>query len=997
MIDRIFGKHSAKARIALGQVSILVCLVLLAFLTGFLPNSNDLKRQERLRIAETVAINASMLITQADLRRLENTLIVLKQRNTDLVSVGVRRNGRLVVVIDDHGAFWQSPTETGSTDQYLSVPLYAAEAVWGQVEFVFTPISGSGLLGFLNNRVFLFISLLSMVCFLIYFVYLGKMLKHLDPSQAIPGRVRSALDTMAEGLVVIDRKQNIVLANTAFASIVDQDPDRLMGVSVRSLPWVDEAGELCTGALPWDTSLELGKIDTNLILRMQFADSVRKTFMVNCSPVLAAEGKVGGALISFDDVTLLEEKELELRKAMDEAENANRAKSDFLATMSHEIRTPMNAILGFTELLKRGRDKNQDDYFKHLSTISNSGTYLLNLINDILDLSKIESGQLEIELADCGTLDVTRQVLQFMQVKAQEKGLYLELDVESSIPQKIQTDQVRLRQILTNLIGNSIKFTDSGGITIRVRMNPNDDRLLQIGIEDTGIGMTQEQSARIFDPFVQADSSITRRFGGTGLGLSISKKFAKAMGGDIRVTSNPGVGSVFTVDLAIGDLSGVQWVSPENLALGAVDSLMPVQIPQWRFRPADILVVDDGAENRDLVRLVLEDEGLRVQTASNGVEALEQVALSNFAVILMDVQMPVLDGLTAVGRMRAQGIDQPVVALTAHAMKGIEERCLEAGYSHYMTKPIDIDGLLALMAELLQAEPVTEALADATQPHPVAGGVVAGNRAEPVRSRLAGQARFQPLIERFAVRYREQVAAMTSAVQGGDFDQLADLAHWLKGAGGSLGFDMLTEPALQMELQARSRNKAACETHLITLQALCERLDTSAPSTADVSTQTACEQAPASPVVCATSQVRNAADQRSRQKNQEADDAARPAGAFAEDACDDTREIEPLYSRLASRDPRFVPLIERFVSSLQEKLVEMERLRDQDDWHSLAELAHWMKGSGGSVGFDLLAQEAAELENDCRHKQTPEIDSRLRNISEISQRIIAGCPVERVT
>lgn len=992
MIDRIFGKQSAKARIALGQVSILLCLVLLAFVTGFVPNANDLKRQERLRIAETVAINASMLITQTDIQRLESTLRVLKKRNAALISVGVRRaSGRLVAEVGAHDTAWSPVSIQASTDQFIAVPLYAGDGIWGQLEFAFEPISPKGLLGFILNPAFLFISLLSLFSFVAFYFYLGKMLKHLDPSQAIPGRVRSALDTMAEGLVVIDTKQNIVLANQAFEALLGKETGSLMGVSVRSLPWQDTSGASLGEAMPWDSSLEQGRVETNLVLRLDQGEGQHKTFMVNCSPVLAAEGKLGGALISFDDVTLLEEKELELRKARDEAQSANRAKSDFLATMSHEIRTPMNAILGFTELLRRGRDKSQEDYLKHLSTISTSGNYLLNLINDVLDLSKIEAGQLDMELADCNTLDVIRQVLQFMRVKAQEKGLYLELTVGSAIPQAIQADAVRLRQILTNLIGNSIKFTDSGGVTVSVRMHPQIEGMLQIGVEDTGIGMTPDQAAKIFQPFVQADSSITRRFGGTGLGLAISNKFAKAMGGEIQVTSEQGVGSLFSISIATGDLSSASWIQPGEADDATYETAdRPVQ-RRWNFSPCDVLVVDDGLENRDLVRLVLEDEGLRVQTASNGVEALELAQKVHFDVILMDVEMPVMDGFSAVRRMRDLELEQPVVALTAHAMTGIQERCIDAGYSHYMTKPIDIDALLALMASLLKASELAPASSAELDSLGSQTPVITQTAwpAPALRSRLADQPRFQPLIARFVIRCREQMAAMQTAAEAEDFASLADLAHWLKGAGGSVGYDMLTEPALQLEQEARAGNTAACALHLSTVLALSSRLDASAEPPEIVAELEEAAVRGARQQAAAGLWAETAAGVKTDQGlgGQTQADADTEVALLEDEGEDDNT---PIYSRLAVRDARFEPLVQRFVVSLQDKLQQMTQLREQQDWPRMAELAHWMKGSGGSIGFDLLAEEAAELELECRGADVTAIHRRINSIKHISQRIMAG-------
>ena len=236
-------------------------------------------------------------------------------------------------------------------------------------------------------------------------------------------------------------------------------------------------------------------------------------------------------MVSFEDVTQLEENKVELRKSKEHAEAASRAKSDFLANMSHEIRTPMNAILGFTDLLQRGLYDNPDEQSEYLGTIHSSGTHLLDLINDILDLSKIEAGKLDLEMTDCSPLHIFSEVINILKVRAQEKGISLELIVEGTIPETIQSDPVRLRQVVTNLVGNAIKFTETGGVKIVARWIDDRQPKLEFDVIDSGIGMTDKQVARIFEPFVQADSSVTRRFGGTGLGLSISQKIIEALDG----------------------------------------------------------------------------------------------------------------------------------------------------------------------------------------------------------------------------------------------------------------------------------------------------------------------------------------------------------------------------------------------------------------------------------------------------------------------------------
>ena len=298
-------------------------------------------------------------------------------------------------------------------------------------------------------------------------------------------------------------------------------------------------------------------------MRLRDSAGVLRSLTVNCSPVMGGSGSVGGVLVSFDDVTELQARGEKLREAKNEADAANLAKSEFLANMSHEIRTPMNAILGFTDVLRRGYDKNQDESSKYLNTIHSSGTHLLDLINDILDLSKVEAGHLEVESIDFAPHRLIHEVMKVLGVKAAEKGIGLEFEAHGPVPASMASDPARLRQILTNLVGNAIKFTATGAVRIGARLDQSGPHpVLELSVTDTGIGIAEDKLDTVFEAFAQADSSVTRRFGGTGLGLPISRRFARAMGGDITVASDPGQGSTFTLRLGTGPLDGVDLISP---------------------------------------------------------------------------------------------------------------------------------------------------------------------------------------------------------------------------------------------------------------------------------------------------------------------------------------------------------------------------------------------------------------------------------------------------
>ena len=821
---------TTRIRITFGQVSLLVSLLLVAVLLGLVPDRRIAVREGRAALAEAVACTSSEFITLNEIPRLEANLRLIVQHNQDVLSAAVRRSdGYTITAIGKHDGNWRTMSGEYATDSQVRVPIYSGESEWGQIELRFASVSGHGQFAFARSPWIKLILFMSASCFIVFYIYIDRMLKHLDPSRAIPPRVRSALDTMAEGLLVVDLEQHIVLANSAFAAIAGKDPDDLIGFKASDFAWESSEGlSLANTALPWMQAVQQGKPQRNAMIHLKTSELKRCSFIVNCSPVLGSDGKSAGVLISFDDVTQLEEKKVELAVAKEAAESANRSKSEFLANMSHEIRTPMNAILGFSDILRRGYAKSAQESRRHLNTIHASGAHLLELINDILDLSKVESGRLECEQIAFAPHVVLREVVKILRVKAEEKGITLKLEATTPLPDAIVGDPARLRQIVTNLVGNAIKFTEQGAVNVVVRMIPEQCTTIAIDVIDSGVGMSPAQQATIFDPFRQADSSVTRRFGGTGLGLTISRRLAHALGGDIHVTSELGKGSTFTVTIDTGPLDNIKFVRWEDLPTADEDVI--VDEKRWQFHAERVLVVDDGDENRTLVKLVLEEAGLVVDEAENGEVAVEKAVGNSFDVILMDMQMPVMDGYTATGKLRAQGFDMPIIALTAHAMKGFEAECLAAGCTDYLTKPIDIDQLLQTLGSLFGARAIdcqpndfpSDVAATLTVPPQVASPQ-AGTT--PLVSRLpTDNPRFAGIVHKFVKRLDEQLSAMALAWNGRDFTTLADLAHWLKGSGGTVGFNEFTAPATRLELFAKAGDADNTRLALMELRDLANRI-----------------------------------------------------------------------------------------------------------------------------------------------------------------------------
>jgi len=385
------------------------------------------------------------------------------------------------------------------------------------------------------------------------------------------------------------------------------------------------------------------------------------------------------------------------------AEAANRAKSDFLAHMSHEIRTPMTAILGFADML--AQDLVEPEKIEAAATITRNGEYLLDIINDILDLSKIDAGKIDIKREPCSPLQIVEEVISLMRIRATARGIDLSVEYLGPIPETILTSPIRLRQILINLVGNAIKFTEIGSVHLVVQLvyDRAGKPQMRFDVVDTGIGISGKGAASLFQPFSQIGSSPSSAVPGTGLGLAISKRLAELLGGTIAVTSAVGKGSIFSVIIQTGPLDGVKMLKHMEAAILMPDASERKTAKSAITLSGRILLVEDGPDNQRLITFILKKAGADVTIADNGQAAIEKFveAAANatpFDVILMDMQMPILDGYTATQRLRRMGCIVPIIALTAYAMSTDQQKCLDAGCNDYAIKPISRDTLLKTVA-----------------------------------------------------------------------------------------------------------------------------------------------------------------------------------------------------------------------------------------------------------------------------------------------------------
>jgi PAS domain S-box-containing protein len=539
-------------------------------------------------------------------------------------------------------------------------------------------------------------------------------------------------------------------------------------------------------------------------------------------------------LVVWHDLTELNRAQEKLREAKEAAELATRSKSEFLANMSHEIRTPMTAILGYAGLLSDPK-QSPEARVEYVGVIRRNGEHLLSIINDILDISKIDAGKMTMEWIPCSPMQIVAEVESLMRLRALEKGIGFGVEYHGRIPSAIRSDPTRLRQILLNLVGNAIKFTESGGVKIAVSMQ--DYGILtavRFDVSDTGIGLTSEHQAALFEPFGQADNSTTRRFGGTGLGLAICRRLTEMLGGTIGVVSEPGKGSTFT--FTIDAATPVQ--PPEVAPARSADALATTPANGARRLTGRVLLAEDGQDNRRLATLYLEDAGLSVEAAVNGRIAVDKAVAAAqaglpFDLVLMDMQMPELDGYGATREIRRHGLSElPIIAFTAHAMTGDRALCEEAGCDDFASKPIDRAVLMATIIRHLNrrraARPQSGLMLTSNLSHaPSSTSSTAPAdlpKARTLRSSRAQDPALRGVLAEYVADLPSQVAQLSSLLAEGNLSDLRSCVHQLRGSGGGYGFDEIT--ALAAEAETAIISGAGIQQVKTGIQALIELIGT---------------------------------------------------------------------------------------------------------------------------------------------------------------------------
>jgi two-component system, sensor histidine kinase and response regulator len=637
-----------------------------------------------------------------------------------------------------------------------------------------------------------------------------------------------AVEQSPESVVITDLDGSIEYVNEAFVDTTGYSREDAIGQNPRILR-TDKTPKETYDDL-W-THLRMGQPWKGKFVNSR-KDGTEYVEFARIAPIRQPDGQITHYVAVKEDITektrlaeeldryryhledLVAERTAELSAARRAAESASRAKSAFLANMSHEIRTPMNAIMGLTHLLERdSRDPSQRERLRKITEASN---HLLRIINDVLDISKIEAGKAALEIHDLELDDLMHKVAGLIAEKAQAKGLELVVDCDAACGMLLRGDQTRLSQALLNYATNAVKFTERGSIVLRARTveKTDADVLVRFEVQDTGTGIPEEIQSRLFEAFEQADGSITRRYGGTGLGLAITRRLAEMMQGEAGAESSVGQGSCFwfTARLALDSKRATR--SSEGLLQGGAVPAGPLtsdsavhQILRQYHQGARILLAEDDPINQEVALELIQRVGLRVDLASDGAQAVAMVERATYDLILMDMQMPIMDGLAATGNIRALPGRQslPIIAMTANAFGDDRKRCLDAGMNDHLGKPVDPDALYAALLSWIPERSVSPAASEDILPETRLAGIP-GLRVEIGLRNVGGQVpTYERLLRQYANTHADDMRMLREHLAAGATADARRIAHTLKGVAGALGATQVQNLAERLDAAIREQ------------------------------------------------------------------------------------------------------------------------------------------------------------------------------------------------